>query len=251
VAFCAKEKTEEKNPLVLPEGFWDSGVRVPGVLLSSMVGVKGVIAFDSLLDCCVAESDLARRCETIFPDAETMVVEFVPAGNKARGFANAPLKDPVRASVGVGGVTVVRGASIAVLGGVFGDIASEDTPRPLVPAFSNLLGCGLITTASGGRGLGGLTTVFELLISFPGIGRADDGFPLLGNFSYTRSGLVGELLSIFRGPFVNIFLILVPGEIVAPLVEPAVSVVPRDFSLGSTPRVEAWRGASSAGDEGG
>jgi hypothetical protein len=47
------------------------------------------------------------------------------------------------------------------------------------------------------------------------------------------------------------FLILVPGEIVAPLVEPAVSVEPKDFSLGSTPRVRAWRGASSDGDEGG
>lgn len=47
VAFCAMEKTDEKNPPAPPGG---SGVLLLGVIDSSMVGVKGTaVAFESLL----------------------------------------------------------------------------------------------------------------------------------------------------------------------------------------------------------
>jgi len=38
------------------------------------------MAFDSLLGGCVAESDLARRCEIMLPEADVTVFGFVPVG---------------------------------------------------------------------------------------------------------------------------------------------------------------------------
>lgn len=164
VAFCAKEKTEEKNPAELPDGFGDSGVRVPGVLLSSTVVVKGgENAFESLLSGCVAESDLIRRWEIMFPDAEMVVFAYAPRGTAARGFADILLRKSARPSVGVGGVTVVCGASSVVLGGVFGGIVRGET-RLTVLIPSILLLCGLVTTLSGILGLSGLFKLSGLFI---------------------------------------------------------------------------------------
>lgn len=51
------------------------------MLISSIVGVSGAdMAFDSLLGGCVAESDLARRCEIMLPEADVTVFGFVPVG---------------------------------------------------------------------------------------------------------------------------------------------------------------------------
>lgn len=119
-AFCAAENTEEKNPPV----DWGENARVPpGVFVSSMVGVNGaVMALESLLGGFVAER--ARRCDIMFPEGETTItlgfdcvwVCFAPAfalevdrAGDAGAFA----------SVGVGGVTKVVGASPR-FGGVAG-----------------------------------------------------------------------------------------------------------------------------------
>lgn len=62
-AFCAAENTDEKKPPAPPgEPEVALGVRPPGVLTSSTVGVNGgAIAFDSLLGAWVAESDRTLR----------------------------------------------------------------------------------------------------------------------------------------------------------------------------------------------
>jgi hypothetical protein len=117
-AFWAAENTEEKKPL----GDWEATAVPPGVLTSSIVGVNGAeIEFESLLGGFVEER--ARRCDIIFPDGETTTLGFdcvapcfalafellVELAGDAGGFA----------SVGVGGVTSVVGAS-ARFGGVAG-----------------------------------------------------------------------------------------------------------------------------------
>ena len=77
-ALKAPLKTDEKKPPA-PALFEDDreadGV-CPGVLLSSGMGVKGaVMLLDSLLGWC-AESDPARRCETMLPDGEVTTFGF-------------------------------------------------------------------------------------------------------------------------------------------------------------------------------
>ena len=115
-AFCAAENTEEKKPL----GDWGGTAVPPGVLASSMVGVKGArIELDSLLGGFVAER--ARLCEIILPEGETTTSGFGCAGPGLAPFfkLEADAGDKGRASVGVGGVTSVVGASIR-FGGVAG-----------------------------------------------------------------------------------------------------------------------------------
>lgn len=76
------------------------------------------MAFDSLLGWCVAESDLARRCEIMLPEADVIVFGFVPACADCWGLTDGLPGGSVLWSVGVGGVTVVEGVSSDALGGV-------------------------------------------------------------------------------------------------------------------------------------
>lgn len=216
-----------------------------------MVGVKGAeMACESLLGSCVAESDLTRRCEIIFPDAETVMFGSVPAGSGAQDLADMPLRTSARPSVGVGGVTVVCGALMVVLGGVFGATISEGTARLMVEAVPLiLLRCGFVTALSSVRGLDGSSMLFELVISFPNGEITPGVFLLPVDVSSARSGLIGEPSPVLPEPDVNIFLILLPGEMARPLFEAAVDVVPRDFSLCCPTNVVAWRGAKSTRDE--
>jgi hypothetical protein len=113
-AFWAAENTDEKNPL--------AGRAVPpGVLISSSVGVRGAdMELESLLGGFVAER--TRLCDIMFPEGDTTTfgfdcdgVCFVPVFE----FAVEPVGDGGFASVGVGGVTKVVGAS-TTFGGVTG-----------------------------------------------------------------------------------------------------------------------------------
>lgn len=59
------------------------------MLLSSIVGVSGAdMAFDSLLGGYVAESDLARRCDNMLPEADVTVFGFVSAGADCWGLTD-------------------------------------------------------------------------------------------------------------------------------------------------------------------
>ena len=88
------------------------GVRAPGVFCSSMVGVNGaVIEFERRLGICVAESDLARLCALSYTEVKD------PVSLLGDPFAGDELFS-LWSSVGVGGVTVVRGVSRPALGGV-------------------------------------------------------------------------------------------------------------------------------------
>ena len=123
-AFCAAEKTEEKNPPAAGAYFGALPVGTAGVLVSSSVGVSGAeIALESLLGWPTADADLARRCDIIFPEGLTTTPVCSPGGPLAGtsfrfGDACGVIE---RGSVGVGGVTVVRGAPESdALGGVLG-----------------------------------------------------------------------------------------------------------------------------------
>jgi hypothetical protein len=112
-AFCAAENTDEKKPL----GDWGETAVPPGVFASSSVGVNGAeTEFESLLGGFAAER--ARRCDIIFPEGETTTLDFgceepwLELAVELAGEAGL-------ASVGVGGVTSVVGAS-TVFGGVAG-----------------------------------------------------------------------------------------------------------------------------------
>ena len=118
-AFCAAEKTDEKNPPAPPGKPEAAGVRPPGVFVSSTVGVRGEDhAFDNLLGAWVAESDRILRCEIMFPDAEVVMFAFVPGEVELLAWLICPSP---RASVGVGGVVVKTGASLDELARDFGD----------------------------------------------------------------------------------------------------------------------------------
>lgn len=69
-AFCAAEKTDEKNPLC------------PGVIaLFSGVGVNGAaVILESLLGPKVAEPDRIRRCEIMFPEGDVTTFVFETVG---------------------------------------------------------------------------------------------------------------------------------------------------------------------------
>lgn len=78
-AFCAAAKTDEKNPPVT-DMLAALGERKPGVFDSSIMGVSGAdMTLESLLGAWVAESDLTRRCDIMFPEADVIMLEFVPA----------------------------------------------------------------------------------------------------------------------------------------------------------------------------
>lgn len=113
-AFCAAENTEEKKPL------GDCAVP-PGVLISSIVGVRGAdMELDNLLGGFVAER--TRLCDIIFPEGDVTMFGFDGEGPCfAPDFELAvdPVGDAGFASVGVGGVTSVVGAS-TTFGGVAG-----------------------------------------------------------------------------------------------------------------------------------
>ena len=84
VMFCAAEKTEEKKP---PPAEPDDDVRAvpPGVLLSSAIGVIGAgMACDNLLGIIEPESDRTRRCDIIFPEADTVMFEFTEEADNGR-----------------------------------------------------------------------------------------------------------------------------------------------------------------------
>ena len=116
-AFWAAEKTEEKKPL----GDWGGPAVPPGVFTSSSVGVSGAdMELDNLLGGFVAER--ARRCDIMFPEEETTTFGLgCELGCFTPGFELAAdsVGDTGFASVGVGGVTKVVGASIK-FGGVDG-----------------------------------------------------------------------------------------------------------------------------------
>jgi hypothetical protein len=109
-AFCAAEKTEEKNP---PE---------PGVVEPfSGVGVKGAdVILDNLLGPRVADPDRILRCEIILPEAEVTTLEFDVAGSETPR-SRSVSKCGELCSVGVGGVFTMRGAVFSPGGGVCGE----------------------------------------------------------------------------------------------------------------------------------
>jgi hypothetical protein len=115
-AFCAAEKTDEKNPLE------DGGAYAvpPGVLISSSVGVSAEVELESLLGGFVAER--TRRCDIMFPEGDTIMLGFDCEGVclvPALELVVDAVGDGGFASVGVGGVTNVVGASTR-FGGVTG-----------------------------------------------------------------------------------------------------------------------------------
>ena len=119
-AFCAAEKTDEKNPPAPPGEPEALDVRPPGLLTSSTVGVNGgAIALDNLLGACVAGSDRTLRWAGILEAGATPF----PLGAVEFLFEIAPLEKSCNWSVGVGGVMVVVGASDTVLAIDLGDVA--------------------------------------------------------------------------------------------------------------------------------
>lgn len=108
-AFCAAEKTEEKNP------------PVPGVVEPfSGVGVKGAdVMFDNLLGPRVPDPDFNLRCEIMFPEGEVTTLEFVIIGSVV-DLSLLIGKSGELESVGVGGVLTMMGATRSADGGVRG-----------------------------------------------------------------------------------------------------------------------------------
>ena len=117
-AFCATEKMEAKNPPVPPG---DDGCPIvpPGVFTSSGKGVSGaVVDCESLLE--MAGIDRTRLCEAVLVVEGT---ESLVLGRELGSASTLELDQSVEeaslASVGVGGVTRVVGASTR-FGGVAG-----------------------------------------------------------------------------------------------------------------------------------
>jgi hypothetical protein len=118
-AFCAAEKTEEKKPLC-----WTLAGDFEAAFVSSTVGPRADTEFESLLGLWLTEeADRTRRWEIMFPDGLTTT----PAGSSSFPFSESGDvvtsgdEKILTASVrGVGGVTVVWGAGIALWGGVLG-----------------------------------------------------------------------------------------------------------------------------------
>lgn len=109
-------------------------------------------------------------------------------------------------SVGVGGVTVVRGVSSEALTGVFGVVSRDVRLAPL--DFGRLgsvwMGCGTF---------GGFSETLEALRElrlFENI--PPNAFPVLGDFIEARSGLVFGLAPFFLKDGINTSFILVAGE---------------------------------------
>ncbi len=119
------------------------------------MGVKGAdIALDSLLGWLTADVERARRCDIIFPEG-LMIVSPAVAGDESGTemigisfFGEDGLEIGLCSNVGVGGVTVVTGAVIPELGGVFGVVIREG--RLLLPKA--LLFCSIQTAFGTGGG---------------------------------------------------------------------------------------------------
>jgi len=108
-AFCAAEKTLEKNPLCV------FGVIDP----FSGIGVNGAdVMFDNLLGPSAADPDLARLCDIIFPEGDVMTFGFDVTGSDDPR-SRRVVKRGTLESVGVGGVFTIIGA-VSPGGGVCG-----------------------------------------------------------------------------------------------------------------------------------
>src|ERR1700738_2877373 len=96
-AFCAAEKTDEKNPLC-----WFG----PGPVEEfSGVGVRGAeVIFESLLGPRVPEFVLTRRCDIILPDGDVTTFAFIDVVGSDVPRSRVEGKLGIAASVGVGGV---------------------------------------------------------------------------------------------------------------------------------------------------
>lgn len=134
-----------------------------------------------------------------------IVFAFVPVEPEAWLLSDGLLGESGRASVGVGGVTCVAGASKEVLVGVLGAVT--------IVGMSRMLVVGLLGLVSNDWTL---SEVFEGLprlalphLSF--LNKAPRAFPSVDSTN-PRSGLFGGLTSFFWGPMVKTSLILAPGE---------------------------------------
>lgn len=111
-AFCAAEKTDEKNP---PCWFG------PGVEAFSGVGVRGAeVMFESLLGPRVPEFVLTRRCEIILPEGDVTTFAFIEVVGSEVPRSREAGNTGVLESVGVGGVLTITGAIFSPAGGVCG-----------------------------------------------------------------------------------------------------------------------------------
>lgn len=134
-AFCAAETQDEKNPL--PWVTLRDSDLAEGVLASSIVGVRGAeMAFDSLLGWCTdPDSECPRRCDIMLPEGLTFIplASLDSVGDSE--FRTGDLGVGARESTGVGGVTVVRGAVDAALGGVCGLVLVFNGEMPALEMF--------------------------------------------------------------------------------------------------------------------
>lgn len=223
-AFCAAVNTDEKKPPEPPGDPCVPGVRVPGTLLSSMVGVNGAeTALESLLGGRPPVSDLTRRWDIILPEGDVMVLEFVPAEACFRTGEFIGLS--LRWSVGVGGVTVVKGVSRPALVGVFGAVFI------------------------GGRSLAPVVMLRALALFWDGFETAWDSLRLLPLFCLSaanilpkvfalpfeiieaRSGLPGGLSVLFLDLDLKTSLIREPGETPRPSLVESASFVSREVPV--------------------
>lgn len=134
-----------------------------------------------------------------------MVFAFVPAELKALLLNDGLLGEAGGASVGVGGVTWVSGASNEALGGVLGAVTIVGISRMLVVGLFGLESNDW-TLSDAFEGLPRLTLPH---LSF--LNSAPRAFPSV-DFADARSGLFGGLMSFLLDPIVKTSLILAPGE---------------------------------------
>lgn len=141
----------------------------------------------------------------MLPEGDVIVFAFVPVEPEAWLLSDGLLGESGRASVGVGGVTCVAGASKEVLVGVLGAVT--------IVGMSRMLVVGLLGLVSNDWTL---SEVFEGLprlalphLSF--LNKAPRAFPSVDSTN-PRSGLFGGLTSFFWGPMVKTSLILALGE---------------------------------------
>ena len=228
-AFCAAEKTDEKNPPAPPGELEALTARPPGVLTSSTVGVSGgAIALDNLLGARVVESDCTLRWAGL-PEAGATVF---PLGAVEALLEGASFGKSRSWSVGVGGVIVVVGASETVLAIDLGDVAICGMLCRLWFGLLRLV-CDTPAAASISEGL---EPFFKLTLFFFSLeDPAPSESPVPFGASELFSGVSNDLLS-FCEPVVNISLMRVPGEMPRPSLE---GLLLEDLSCDSGPKVVA------------
>lgn len=85
------------------------------------MGVSGAdVIFDNLLGPRVADPDLTRRCDIIFPEGDVTTFGFALAGSELFRSRVFVVKRGELESVGVGGVFTIIGAAVSPGGGVCG-----------------------------------------------------------------------------------------------------------------------------------